>query len=127
MNYNEVKERITQLNVEDFIWIIYFLIILLSYYSNHFERKYLLTNDLISKDKYRKVIVIIFSILIVIYIYFLQDSFKSILNLKPTDSYKKKQLVYLSFLASLLIAISGFIFLYISVVDDNLDVELAFN
>lgn len=124
---SEIKEKLAQLNIEDFIWIIYFLIILMSYYSNHLERKYLINSSLVYKEKYRKVMVIIFSILIVVYVYFLQDSFKSLVSLKPSDSPKKKKLVYLSFLASLFIAISGFIFLYISIVDENLDVELAFN
>lgn len=124
---SEIKEKLAQLNIEDFIWIIYFLIILMSYYSNHLERKYLINSSLVYKEKYRKVMVIIFSILIVVYVYFLQDSFKSLVSLKPSDSSKKKKLVYLSFLASLFIAISGFIFLYISIVDENLDVELAFN
>ena len=62
-----------------------------------------------------------------VYLYFLKDSVTSLMRLKQTDSPKKKKLVYLSFIGSLLIAISGFIFLYISYVDDNLDVELAFN
>ena len=123
----DLKNRIAELNIEDFIWIIYLLIIILSFYSNHLERNFFLTNNILAKDKYQKIIIIIFSILIVVYIYFLQDSFKSLLNLKPSDSPKKKKLVYLSFLASLLIAISGFIFLYISITDNNLDVELAFN
>lgn len=33
----------------------------------------------------------------------------------------------MSFLDSLFIAISGFIFLYISIMDEDFDVELAFN
>ena len=40
---------------------------------------------------------------------------------------KKKELITLSFIASLLIAISGFIFLYIAINDEDINVELAFN
>ena len=43
------------------------------------------------------------------------------------DSEKKKRLLYLSFLASLLIFISGIIFLYIAISDTDLNVELSFN
>lgn len=127
MNTEEVKNKIAELNVEDFIWIIYLLIIILSYYSNSLERSYLLNNNILNKERYRKVMIIIFSILIVVYIYFLKSSVDDLHNLKPTDSLKKKQLVTLSFLASLFIAISGFIFLYISYVDEDLNVELAFS
>ena len=126
--YNkEVEDKLKQLKIEDFIWVIYIGIIALSYYSNYLEKKYYVYNDLNSKDKYRSIMILIFSILIIVYYYFLSDSYKSIKNLYDCDTEKKKRLVYLSFLASLLIFISGLIFLYIAVSDTDLSVELAFN
>ena len=127
MNYEEINEKLKTLNTEDYIWLIYIGIIFMSWYSNSLERKYFTENDIESKTKYQKIMVLIFTILIVIYLYFLKESINDIKNLKPWDTPKKKNLVYLSFLGSLLIAISGFIFLYISIVDENLDIELAFN
>lgn len=127
MNYEEINEKLKILNTEDYIWLIYIGIIFMSWYSNSLERKYFTENDIESKTKYKKIMVLIFTILIVIYLYFLKESINDIKNLKPWDTPKKKNLVYLSFLGSLLIAISGFIFLYISIVDENLDIELAFN
>ena len=55
------------------------------------------------------------------------ESIGDLKNLKPNDTNKKKLFVFLSFLGSLLILISGLIFLYIAVNDENIDVELAFN
>ena len=127
MNNIELENKLKQLNTEDFIWIIYIGIIALSYYSNSLERKYYVFNDQISKEKYRKIIILIFSILIIVYLYFLKDSLEDVKNLKPTDPEQKKKLITLSFISSLLIAISGFIFLYIALVDEDLNVELAFN
>ena len=124
---NTLKDKLNELNIEDFIWIVYIGIIILSFYSNSLERKYFITNDNESKKKYQNILILIFSILIIVYLYFLKSSFDDLRSLKPTDSEKKKRLVFLSFIASLLIAISGFIYLYIAFVDDNLDVELAFN
>ena len=40
---------------------------------------------------------------------------------------EKQKFTTLSFIASSLVLISGIIFLYISIEDKNLDVELAFN
>ena len=91
------------------------------------ERKYYIYNDHISKEKYRKSLLFIFSILVVVYFYFLKNSIDDINNLKPWDTDSKKELVNLSFVASLLIAASGFIFLYIALRDEELNVELAFN
>lgn len=127
MNYEEINEKLKILNTEDYIWLIYIGIIFMSWYSNSLERKYFTENDIESKTKYQKIMVLIFTILIVIYLYFLKESINDIKNLKTWYTPKKKNLVYLSFLGSLLIAISGFIFLYISIVDENLDIELAFN
>ena len=127
MNYKDLSEKLNQLRIEDYIWLIYIGIIFTSWYANTLERKYFIYNDLKSRDKYRKVIIFIFSILIIVYLYFLKDSCDDIKNLSYCDTEEKKNLTYLSFIASLLIAISGFIFLYIAIKDEEIDVELAFN
>ena len=127
MNYESLNKKLEQLKIEDFIWLIYIGIIFISWYANNLERKYFIYNDIESKEKYRKIMIFIFSILIVVYLYFLKDSYNDIINLKPYDSDKTKKLIFLSFIGSLLIAISGFIFLYIAVNDEELNVELAFN
>ena len=124
---NDVNNRLKELNIEDFIWIIYIGIIALSFYSNSLERKYFLYNNNEDKEKYRKIIITIFSILIIVYLYFLKDSWDSVKELKESDNIEKKNLTYLSFLASFLIAVSGFIFLYIAFKDKDLNIELAFN
>ena len=122
-----IEEKLRQLRIEDFIWVIYIGIIALSYYSNYLERKYFVFSDDCSKDKYRNIMILIFSILIFVYFYFLYDSYCSLKNINDYDDKKKKRLFYLSFLASLLIFISGIIFLYIAINDTDLNVELAFN
>ena len=127
MSYEQINKKIKEINTEDMIWIVYIGIIILSFISNSLEKKYYINNDIESKEKYQKIMIVIFSVLLIVYIYFLKSSVESIKNLKSSDSKKKKELVYLSFFASLLIAISGVIFLYIAIVDSNLDVELAFN
>ena len=124
---NELKEKINEINVENIIWIIYIGIILLSWYSNSLEKKYYVKKDIKAKEEYRLVMIIIFAILLVIYIYFLFSSIKTIKNLKANSSSKKKELALLSLIASLLIAISGIILLYIAHVDNDIDVEIAFN
>ena len=127
MSDKELQNKLKEIDTEDFIWVIYLGIIVLSWYSNSLERKYFLEKDKNSKEQYRKIIITIFSILIVVYLYFVKDSFEGIKSLKKSDSTKKKELTTLSFISSLLIAISGFLFLYIAIVDEDIDVEVAFN
>lgn len=127
MDYKELNNKLKEINIENMIWVLYIGIIILSYYSNYLEKKYFINKDIKSKNEYRKIIIIIFSILVIVYFYFLNDSYQGIKELNINDSKKKKDLVYLSFIASLLIFISGIIFLYIAIEDEELNVELAFN
>ena len=127
MENETLNDKLKQLKIEDFIWLIYIFIIFMSWYSNTLERKFFIYNDIESKEKYRKIMIFIFSILIVVYLYFLKDSYSDLQNINNYDSPKTKSLVYLSFIASFLIVISGIIFLYIALEDRDLNVELAFN
>ena len=127
MSREELERKLEQIDTEDFIWLIYIGIIFMSWIGNHYERDYFVNRNINSKEIYRKITIIIFSILIIVYFYFLQDSFKDVKSLKQTDTPKVRQLTTLSFLGSLLIAISGIIFLYIAIADEQLSVEIAFN
>lgn len=123
----DINSKLKEIDIENFIWTIYIFIILLSFYSNKLEKKYYVLNDLISKEKYRKINIFIFSVLFIIYVYFFKNSYNSIKDLKESDSKKKKELITLSFLASLLLTISSAIYLIIALNNEELDVELAFN
>lgn len=123
----ELDKKLKQLKTEDFIWIIYLVIILLSWYSNNLERKYFIFDDLIAKAKYQNIMIFIFTVLFIIYLYFFYDAFKSVTELKKDDSKSKKDLILLAFYSSFLLTISGALFLYIAIKNKNLDVELAFN
>ena len=127
MNNNDLNEKLKQITIEDYIWIIYIGIIFLSWYGNYFEKKYYKNNDIKSKTKYQNITIIIFSILIIVYLYFLKNSINDIKNIKPYYSKKKKDLIYLSFIGSLFVALSGAVFLFIAITDNDLDVEIAFN
>ena len=127
MNNSELNEKVKELRSEEIIWIIYIGIIALSFYSNKLERDYFINNNVKSKEKYTNVMVFIFLVLLIVYMYFAKTSLDDVKNLNYNDSNEKKNLTYLSFMGSFLILISGVIFLYIAIQDENLDVELAFN
>ena len=122
---NNNYKRLKQIEIENKIWIVYFFLIGLCLYGNSFEKKYFLYGNNYDKEKYRKITIIIFSIAVIIYFYFFVDSYKDVKN----NNYNTKSKSYseLSFLGSTLILISGLIFLYLAVVDTDLDIELAFN
>ena len=126
-NKNEINRRIEQINTENFIWFIYIVLIAMCLCANSYEKKYFYTNNIAYREEYRKFIIVIFIVAIIIYIYFFLDNYKDFKSLTPFDSKRKKNLNELSLFASSLILVSGLIFLYIAIVDVDLDVELAFN
>lgn len=123
----DLEKRLKQIDTENLIWIIYFALIGLCLYSNYYEKKYFCTNDPIAKEKYRHLTIIVFIIALIVYIYFFNSNYEDIKNLKPTDSIKKKTLNELNLISSGLLVISGLIYLYIAIIDTELDIELAFN
>ena len=122
-----MEDRLKDIEIENFVWIIYIGIILLSYYANDLEKKFIIYNDETSKKECQNLMIIIFSILLVVYYYFAKESYIDILELNSNDTEKKKTLTYASFIGSFLILISGIIFLGIAITDDNIDTEIAFN
>ncbi len=124
---NDRLDKLKDIEIENKIWIIYIGIIILSWYANSKEKTFLLYNDEKTKKEYQNLLILIFSILVIIYYYFAKDSYDKLININEFDSDKKKHLLYLSFIASFLILISGIIFLNIAIQDDQIDVELAFN
>ncbi len=127
MSHDEILNKLKEIKIENYIWIIYIGIIFMSWYSNSLEKDYFINKNINSKIKYRNIMLIIFSILLIVYLYFLYDAYTSLRNLKPSASKKERDLATLSFVASLLITISGAIFLYITYNDNDLNIELAFN
>lgn len=124
---NRKFDRLQDIRIENYIWVIYIIIIFISWYANSKEKKFILYNDEVSRREYQNLLVLIFSILLIIYYYFTKSSYDDLNELTINDSNKKIILTYASFIASLLILISGMIFLTIAIMDEEIDVELAFN
>lgn len=120
-------DKLKEIKDENIVWIIYIGIIILSYYANYKEVKYILYNDEKSRKKYRDTMILIFTILVIIYYYFTKQTYINIKKLNSRDSEKKITLTYASFIGTLLVLISGIIFLSIVILDENIEVEIAFN
>lgn len=124
---NNRLDRLKDIQIENLVWVIYIGIIVLSWYANSKEKQFILFQDEKSRQEYQNLLILIFTILIFIYFYFTKNSYEDLQSLQKGDTSKKKILTYASFTGSVLILISGFIFLGIAILDDNIDTEIAFN
>lgn len=121
MNKDKLS-KLEDIREENFIWIIYLIIIILSYYANSKETKYLLFDDEESKKEYQDLLILIFSILVIVYYHFAKSSYNDYKGLDDNVSNDVKKLQLASFIGSLFVLISGIIFLYIAICDENIDV-----
>lgn len=124
---NDKLKRLEDIKIENIVWIIYIWIIILSWYANSKENEYLLYNNLFSKKEYQNLLILIFTILVIIYFYFAKSGYEDILNLTSYDSPKKQMLTKFAFIGSFLILVSGIIYLILAILDDEIEIELAFN
>ena len=63
---DDLQKRLKMLKTEDYVWFILIGIILLSLYNNTIEKKFLLFNDLKSKEKYRDIQIFIFLVVFIL-------------------------------------------------------------
>ena len=120
-----MEERLKKIDIENNIWIIYLGIIFLSFLANSYEKDYFINKNNLSKKTYRKLNIFIFIILTLVYSYFEIDALKSFLN--KDKSPKQTNLDNLTLLATTFVLLSGIIFIYILIDDDDLLEEIAFN
>ena len=71
---SEKEERLKDIKTENLIWVIYIGIIILSWYANSKEKHFILYEDNKSKKEYQKLMILIFTILVIAYYYFAKDS-----------------------------------------------------
>lgn len=115
------------IKIENYIWILYIFIIILCFYSNDQEIKYYKYNDILAKEKYHKLNILIFTMVFLVYLYFFISSLNSVSKLDTTSSEDKIFYENLNLIGTTFILIAGVIFLYIAITDTNLETEIAFN
>ena len=76
---NNKLDRLKDIKVENYIWVIYIVIIFFSWIANSKEKDYIITNNFKSKQDYQTIMILIFSILIIVYLYFTLDSYEDVL------------------------------------------------
>ena len=124
MNNSDRSRQLKQIDIENLIFIVYYIIITLSLLGNYIEKRYLLYGNIRDKNKYRNLLFIIFGIVFLVYLYY---TIIGIEDLKDVTDPETRRLSELSLLASILVLISGIIYLYIIYHDHDINVELAFS
>ena len=124
---DELEERIGAIQQENFVWIIYLVIIGISYYANKLEIDYFKTNNEESAKWYRYLEILVFSIVTIIYLYFTIKDYMEVMSLSDDDSYNKKKYAYLSLISDVAVLFAAGILLYIAIDDRDIEAEIFFD
>jgi len=120
------SEILKEIEIENYIWIVYLGLIIFSFWSNNEERKYIIFGDISAKENYRNSLVLVFSIASIIYFYFFYSSYRSYKNLDKNDTESKKYFTVINLIATTLVLIAGILFLFIAIEDEELETEISF-
>lgn len=110
---NNFYQKYKDLKIEDFIWLIYFLILFGNLYSNKLEEDNLFNKNKTDSKTISLINLTILIIVFFIYLYFFYRSYRDYKNSFYSENERKKQLNALVLVASILFLIAGFISIYV--------------
>ena len=105
---NEINKQLNNLNKEDFVWYIYFFIIIFALFTNKLEKNYLFTKNKTNKKLAQNINTIILIVALGIYIYFLKVSWQYIQNCKE----REKRVALERLIVNILFVVAGSLALY---------------
>ena len=112
INMSDLERKLKLLKEEDFIWLIYFFIIIFAIISNKNERISLLFNNPKYGNNARTINSIILIIAFLIYLYFVIVTINNFDLLKRSGSNKDVRVAFVRLIANILFLVAGSIAIY---------------
>lgn len=124
---NDINKKLKRLRNEDFIWIVYFFIVVFALYSNKLDRDYLLKKDNEAYKREKYINITIFFIAFFIYLYFLLLLTEDLGSMEKNFNDPAYRSTFIQLIAAILFLIGGAIYLINEITrkDDVLDVGLT--
>lgn len=122
---NELIDRFKQIDIENNIFVVFLILILLAYYANDREKDYFINGNIKDREEYYYILVFVFLITVVISGYYVYNSFIEVKKIRNDCNFRKKEFADLSFIASIFAFLASFIFLYIAIIDTEIETEIS--
>ena len=122
MNVGIKLQRISE---ENFIWVVYFFIIIAALLSNAYEKYFLDTIDLRNQKIFRTLNITIFCVAFFIYLYFVIISYENVQELRESSTKKEVISAHVQLIASLLFLVAGGLALYAELNRDEPDTDIG--
>ena len=122
---NDLQRKLKLLKEEDFIWLIYFFIIIFALISNNFERDSLIYQNNISSNNAKKINSTILIVAFLIYLYFVITTIENFDLLKRNGSRKEVRVAFERLIANILFLVAGAIAIYADYDSNTLGTDIA--
>lgn len=122
MNIGIKLQRISE---ENFIWVVYFFIIIAALLSNAYEKYFLETKDFRMQKIFKTLNITIFCVAFFIYLYFVVISYQNVQELRETSTKKEVLSAHLQLIASLLFLVAGGIALVAEINREDPDTDIG--
>lgn len=117
-----MNEKLEDIRTENYIIIIYYILLTIYLYANKIEINYIKYNNPEDKEKYRLLLYIVFGTTFIITLYYTIEGLK---DLNEHSQKEIKQLQSLSTLANILVFLASIIILYIIYKDKDINLEVS--
>ena len=117
--------KIQRVNEENFIWLVYFFIIIAALLSNAYEKYFLETGDYRKHKIFKTLNITIFCVAFFIYVYFLVISYQNVQELRETSTKKEVLSAHMQLIASLLFLVAGGIALVAEINREDPDTDIG--
>ena len=122
MNIGVKLQRISE---ENFIWVVYFFIIIAALLSNAYEKYFLETGDFRKQKIFKTLNITIFCVAFFIYLYFVVISYQNVQELRETSTKKEVLSAHMQLIASLLFLVAGGIALLAEINREDPDTDIG--
>lgn len=122
---DDFKRKLDLITTEDFIWLIYFFIIIFSLIANAYEESYLFTNNKKDRDTGRKINITLLVVAFFIYLYFVIVAIQDIDLLRTNNNPRKKRIAMERLITTLVFLVGGALSIYAELDDNQGDIDLA--
>lgn len=122
MNIGVKLQRISE---ENFIWIVYFFIVIAALLSNAYEAYFLKTGDYRKQKIFKTLNITIFCVAFFIYLYFVIISYQNVQELRETSTKKEVLSAHMQLIASLLFLVAGGIALLAEISREDPDTDIG--
>ena len=122
MNIGVKLQRISE---ENFIWLVYFFIIIAALLSNAYEKYFLETGDYRKQKIFKTLNITIFSVAFFIYLYFVIVTYENVQQLRENATQKEVLSAHMQLIASLLFLVAGGIALFAELNRDDPNTDIG--